>query len=125
MINLAHVNIRTSDLDGSVAFYRDVIGLERGPAATRPGSRDHVWMSDEQGSPCIHLQRTAAPPATDEERGGIHHVAFACTKPQDWRDKLDSMGIDYREAAFAEARMIQFNLSDPNGVRLELLFEAE
>ena len=52
-------------------------------------------------------------------------MAFACTKPQDWRDKLNSMGIDYREAAFAEARMIQFNLSDPNGVRLELLFAAE
>jgi hypothetical protein len=33
------------------------------------------------------------------------------------------MGIDFQEKEFAAAHMIQFNLLDPNGVRLELLFE--
>ena len=45
MTQLAHVNIRSTDLEESVAFYRDILGLRPGPAATRPHSNDHVWMS--------------------------------------------------------------------------------
>lgn len=125
MTSLAHVNIRTADLEASVAFYRDVLGLAPGPAATRPGSADHVWMSDEEGCPCVHLQRTAAGPEDPREHAGMHHLALLCSNPNEWRQKLRSMGIDYSEAQFAAARMIQLNLKDPDGVRLELLFENQ
>lgn len=125
MPRLAHVNIRTSDLEKSVAFYRDVIGLAPGPAQTRPDSPDHVWMSDKEGNPCVHLQRTDAAAPADWERAGMHHLALACSNPDEWRQKLGTMQIDYREAEFAAARMIQFNLHDPDGVRLELLFENQ
>lgn len=123
MTSLAHVNIRTAALDESVAFYRDVIGLTPGPAATRRGSADHVWMSDDEGNPCIHLQRTDASAGDATEHTGVHHVALSCSNPANWRQKLGSMGVDHEEKEFAAARMIQFNLRDPNGVRLELLFE--
>ena len=122
MVSLGHVNIRSSRLNESIVFYRDIIGLTPGRAATRPQSDDHVWMSDDDGHPCIHLQRTDAGPADAAETAGVHHVAFNCADPDSWRDKLTSAGIEYREARFAEADMLQFNLRDPNGVRLELLF---
>ena len=124
MPELAHVNIRTAHLEKSVAFYRDVLGLTLGPAATRPGSVDHVWMSDGHGRPCIHLQRTNAAPQDGPERAGMHHLALACSNPDEWRRKLRSMSVDYQESEFAVARIIQFNLRDPDGVRIELLFEA-
>jgi catechol 2,3-dioxygenase-like lactoylglutathione lyase family enzyme len=122
MPKLAHVNIRTSDLESSVAFYRDVIGLSPGPAATRPGSSDHVWMSDDDANPCIHLQRTSAP-TTGEELAGLHHVAISCDGLDSWRAKLASMSVDFREADFRTAQLVQLNLRDPDGVRVELLFE--
>lgn len=125
MIDLAHVNIRTVELERSVAFYRDVLGLSPGPAATRPGSNDHVWLSDERGNPCIHLQRTRNGSPQCAEGVGMHHVALACSNPHEWRRKLTSLGVDYQEAQFAEAGLIQFNLRDPDGVRLELLFEEQ
>jgi len=123
MTTLAHVNIRAADLDRSVAFYRDVLGLIPGPAATRPTSADHVWMTDEQGNPCIHLQRTDGPPAEPGERSGFHHLALACSNPNEWRRKLSSMSIHFHESEFAGARLSQFNLRDPDGVQVELLFE--
>jgi hypothetical protein len=80
-------------------------------------------MSDDDGNPCIHLQRADAPAVDREEEAGVHHVALACKSAQQWRAKLEAMGIDYQEKEFTGGRMIQFNLRDPNGVRLELLFE--
>lgn len=123
MTSLAHVNIRASRLEQSVAFYRDVIGLTPGPAATRPGSPDHVWMSDDQSNPCIHLQTTDSSGAHAHEGGGVHHIALACSSPEGWRKKLADMGIDFDESHFPSAGLIQLNLCDPDGVRLELLFK--
>jgi catechol 2,3-dioxygenase-like lactoylglutathione lyase family enzyme len=125
MTRLAHVNIRTAHLERSVAFYADVLGLTAGPAATRRGSPDHVWMSDDEGNACIHLQRANASALEEAEQAGVHHVALACENASFWRDKLDLMGVEYQERKFAAAQLIQFNLRDPNGVRLELLFELQ
>lgn len=123
MTSLGHVNIRTQDLDASVCFYRDVIGLRPGPAATRPTSADHVWMHDDAGSPCIHLQRALTAQGCDANDGpGVHHVALNCTGPEGWREKLAALGVPFREMSFEAAKLLQFNLEDPDGVRLEMLF---
>ncbi len=124
MTSLAHVNIRTADLERSVAFYRDVLGLSSGTAATRPGSPDHVWMSDEEGKPCIHLQRTNSA-AQSGDHAGMHHLALACANPEAWREKLSAMAIEFQETEFTAAGMLQFNLLDPDSVRIELLFESQ
>src|SRR4051794_14771549 len=100
MPKLAHVNIRSSDLDASVAFYRDVLGLTPGRAETRPDSADHVWMSDEESNPCIHLQRTKAPRENGRESAGLHHLALSCVGLEGWRAKLKAMALDYEEAEF-------------------------
>jgi catechol 2,3-dioxygenase-like lactoylglutathione lyase family enzyme len=120
MISLGHVNVRTTKLDESVAFYRDVLGLTPGPAATRPDSDDHVWMSDSNGNPCVHLQRGSALASGDS--GAVHHFAFNCDDADAWRSRLAALGVEHDEREFAAARMIQFNLRDPNGVLIELTF---
>ena len=124
MTNLAHVNIRTADLERSVAFYRDLLGLSPVAAATRPGSRDHVWMSDDEGRPCIHLQRTSSAAQTGDHPG-MHHLALACVDPEAWREKLSALAIDFQETEFTAARMLQFTLLDPDSVRIELLFGSQ
>ena len=123
MISLGHVNIRTADLERSAAFYRDIIGLTPGPAATRPDSADHVWMHDDEGRPCVHLQRNTGAEAVAHDGAGVHHVAFNCADAASWRRKLVGVGIPYRESEFEAAGLLQFNLLDPDGVRLELLFD--
>jgi catechol 2,3-dioxygenase-like lactoylglutathione lyase family enzyme len=120
MIRLGHVNVRTTKLEESVAFYRDVLGLTPGPASTRPESSDHVWMSDSNGNPCVHLQRSSS--AALSEGAVVHHFAFDCDHADEWRRKLGSLGIHHQEHEFPDARMTQFNLRDPNGVLVELTF---
>lgn len=124
MTSLGHVNIRTGDLERSVKFYRDVIGLRPGPAATRPGSKDHVWMHDAADNPCIHLQRAANSLATRPDGPGVHHVALDCADPDEWRRKLTALALPFKETAFDTANLLQFNIEDPDGVRLELLFQV-
>ena len=124
MISLGHVNIRTTDLERSVAFYRDIIGLKPGPAATRPDSEDHVWMHSSEGLPCIHLQRATSAETNSSVGAGVHHVAFTCVDADSWRHRLSDREIEYSEARFDAAGLLQFNLIDPDGVRLELLFIA-
>jgi catechol 2,3-dioxygenase-like lactoylglutathione lyase family enzyme len=125
MPKLAHVNIRTSDLDASVAFYRDVLGLTPRRAETRPDSVDHVWMSDEEANPCIHLQRTNALRSNESQTAGLHHVAVSCVGLDTWRAKLKGMEVEYQETEFDSAHIVQLNLCDPDGVRVELLFQAD
>jgi catechol 2,3-dioxygenase-like lactoylglutathione lyase family enzyme len=124
MTCLAHVNIRTRCLEQSMGFYRDVLDLSPGAAATRPGSDDHIWMSDSHGRPCVHLQRTDEP-AGEANCAGLHHIAFDCDDPDAWRRKLDRLGIAHEEREFASAQMLQFNLRDPDGVRIELTFAQD
>ncbi|MFL6731384.1 MAG: VOC family protein [Sphingomicrobium sp.] len=121
MIRFGHVNVRTNKLEESIAFYHDVLGLTPGAAATRPHSKDHVWMSDDAGRPCVHLQRTGAD-RLEMNGAGVHHFAFDCEDPEAWRGKLDALGIHHDETEFAEAGMLQFNLRDPNGLLVELTF---
>ena len=118
MIKLHHANICTSQFEAAIAFYSEVLGLTAGPAATRPSSDNHIWMSDSEALPCIHLQRgndSAYPVA-------INHLAFHCHDPEAWRRKLLSLNVPYAEKEFYQADILQFNLKDPSGIGLELLF---
>ena len=126
MIALGHINIRTDRLEDTVRFYCDLLGFRRGEAATRPGSANHAWLFDSAGSPSIHVQAPALPAGGDQSpRSGVHHVAFNCSGIDAWTERLKAAGVDFTRSDFPEAGMAQLNLTDPNGVRLELSFGHE
>ncbi len=56
-----HVNIRTNDLEASIAFYRDALGLRLGerPDFGFPGA----WLYDED-KPAVHLNEAVEAPPT-------------------------------------------------------------
>lgn len=121
MIRLGHVNIRTPKLEETVAFYSGVLGLAPTGAATRPGSSDHVWLVDSSGAASLHVQRTAEASEVPGE-SGVHHLAFDCDDLAQWRDRLAELDVPFSQSDFPVAGMIQLNLADPNGIRLELTF---
>ena len=120
MIRLGHVNIRTTRLQETAEFYSGVLGLTPGQAATRPDSDRHIWMFDSAGAPIVHVQQSDEVEAT--ETAPLHHFAFDCDDLQHWYDRLTSFGIDFTQSHFPHAGLVQLNLCDPNGVRLELTF---
>ena len=115
-IHINHVNIRTKDLAGSIAFYTEALGLTKGnrPDFGFPGA----WLYDGTKA-AVHLNETA------EEAGNVDnamdHVAFAVDRLDEALSRLDRLGIPYsRPRAIPGSEIRQCFAKDPNGVTIEL-----
>jgi len=119
---LDHFNIRTRKLDDTVAFYRDILGLENGerPNFSFPGA----WMYSE-GRPVVHLvdiSPTSEPQKPDS--GVVHHVAFASRDFGGMKARLQSKGMAFDVRQVPGGDLWQIFVRDPNGVMIELNYEA-
>ena len=125
MPGLDHVNLQTTRLAETVAFYRDVIGLEvRDPPGLDPARIQ--WMHDENGHGIIHLSTVGsllgeAPASLDGTgTGAVHHVALDCAGHDAMVATLAARGLPYRLNHVAQIDLKQIFVADPNGVLLEL-----
>ena len=119
---LDHFNIRTRKLAETVRFYESILGLEKGP---RPNfAFPGAWMYSE-GKAVVHLVDIAA---TDEpqkpDSGVVHHVAFASTGFDGMADRLKSRGMPFEARQVPGGELWQIFVNDPNGVMIELNYEA-
>lgn len=130
---LNHVNIRTRDVVGTVAFFRDALmmrGLLRPGADERPCSGR---VLDDWGNEILHIGSVdGAYPGDDgsstrpaEGSGVVDHIAFDCTDYDDMRHRLVAMDLVIIENAIPGARLRQLFVRDPNGIKIELNFREE
>jgi catechol 2,3-dioxygenase-like lactoylglutathione lyase family enzyme len=128
MARLDHVNIQTTKLAETVAFYADVIGLEaRDPPALDPGLVQ--WMHDEAGSAIFHISTVGSllgegAAELGGDTGAVHHVALECSGHDAMVAKLDRLGLAYRLNHVKTIDLKQIFVHDPNGVLLELNYFA-
>jgi glyoxylase I family protein len=121
---VSHINLSVRDLDASLSFYRDVLGLtvlmEPFEGVVFAG-REAMVMA---GQVAIGLQEHRANDGAEfsPTRTGLDHLAFHVSSIADldaWMARLDSHGIEHsaiRPVAFGS--MIEFR--DPDGVQLEI-----
>ena len=141
MTKLDHCNIRTFDLDATIAFYTDVVELKDGDF---PGSRAMgAWLYDASDRPILHLiaidpndPEAALGRVRDrlgalggnldlEARNGtgvIDHIAFECDDYDQMKAKLEAKGLVYTSNDVPMIKLRQLFVNDPNGVTLELNF---
>jgi catechol 2,3-dioxygenase-like lactoylglutathione lyase family enzyme len=115
-IHIHHVNIRTKDLQRSVAFYTEALGLTQGfrPAFGFPGA----WLYDGD-KPAVHLNQTSDQAGNLDN--AMDHVAFALDRLDDVLNRLDRLGIPYsRPKPIPGSDVRQCFVKDPNGVTVEL-----
>ena len=141
MTRLDHCNIRTFDLDATIAFYTDVVDLKDGDF---PGSRSMgAWLYDASDRPILHL--IAIDPNDPETTlgkvrdrlgslagslelasldggGAIDHIAFECADYDEMRAKLQARGLKFTSNDVPMIKLRQLFVNDPNGVTLELNF---
>ena len=115
-IHIHHVNIRTKELQRSVAFYTEALGLTQGfrPDFGFPGA----WLYDA-GRPAVHLNQTSDEAANLDN--AMDHVAFAVDRLDEVLGRLDRLGVAYaglRPIPGSDIR--QCFVKDPNGVTVEL-----
>ena len=119
---LDHFNIRTRDLNSTVHFYQDVMGLEKGPRPNFafPGG----WMYSE-GKAVVHIvdiSKTDEPQKPDS--GVVHHVAFVSRGFDGMKQRLSSKGMPFDARQVPGGELWQIFVNDPNGVMIELNYEA-
>jgi catechol 2,3-dioxygenase-like lactoylglutathione lyase family enzyme len=115
-VRLQHINIRTSDLQGTVDFYTKVIGLSLG---ARPDF-DFVgaWLYDGM-QPAVHLREVAEGSAQAGDT--VDHFAFQVDSLDEAVAHLDRLGVRYRGPNYLPGTAVrQCFLQDPNGVIVEL-----
>jgi len=119
---LDHFNIRTRHLADTVRFYEDVLGLEKGP---RPNfAFPGAWMYSE-GKAVVHLVDISR---TDEQQkpdsGVVHHVAFVSRGFDGMKQRLSAKGMPFDARQVPGGELWQIFVNDPNGVMIELNYEA-
>lgn len=115
-MRIHHVNIRTKDLEGSIAFYRDALGLVLGdrPDFGFPGA----WLYDDD-KPAVHLNEAIEPPGA--QTGAFDHVAFSVDDLDAVLARMHASGIrTYGLRAIPGSRMRQCFMKDPNGITIEV-----
>lgn len=124
MLRLDHIVIPIWDVEKSLAFYRDFLGLKLADAHDGDDWGGFPWLMllfalpDKREIVLVHFAG-AKRPARDKLPKDGRHIAMAETGALDpWRRKLDDAGLDYWQEDHGDQRSLYFE--DPNGVVLEI-----
>jgi len=115
---LDHVSLNVRDRPHSIAWYRDVLGLEpRGNTA--PDDEEPVFMG-EFGACVALFQAQGDVPVRPYESAGLRHIAFATSAAglEEGRARLREHGVAVRVEDHGTARSAYF--ADPDGNVIEL-----
>jgi catechol 2,3-dioxygenase-like lactoylglutathione lyase family enzyme len=121
-----HITLLVSDVERSMAFYRNVLGMRLVKQTVNDDDRSarHLIFGDEEGRPgtlitCLEY------PELDEGtvgRGSTHHFALAVASEAEleaWRDYLNSRGVAATEV-LDRSDFKSIYLRDPDGHILEI-----
>jgi catechol 2,3-dioxygenase-like lactoylglutathione lyase family enzyme len=118
-----HFTVLTDDLDRTVTFYLEVLGLEPGPrpAFPFPGA----WLYRD-GSALLHVIERASIPSG---AGVLDHIAFRGAGLAAFISRLQARQLPYDLRRLPDegpgAGVWQLFFSDPNGARVEVDFAAD
>ena len=123
---LHHVTAISSDLEKTIAFYRDVLGMgivHDGPSDDDSQTR-HVWFSAGEGEAGSLVSFMEYPdlPASVVGVGSTHHFALVietAAEQEAWRDYLRSRGVECTDV-FDRGAFKSLYLRDPDGHVVEL-----
>jgi glyoxylase I family protein len=123
---LHHITGISADLERTIAFYRDLLGLaivHDGPSDDDPGSR-HVWFGTPGGGAGTLLTFMQYPdlPKGVVGTGSTHHFALTVDSPEEqeaWRDYLREHGVECTDV-FDRGAFRSIYIRDPDGHIVEI-----
>ena len=116
--SLAHVCIKTRDLDRTLEFYCGILGFQKAFDFTRNGKviGFYVKATNDTFIEVFHSDSVAALNAADR---GLHHFCLETDSIEELHQKLRDGGYAPREIIMGADRALQFWVQDPNGLDLE------
>ena len=125
---LFHVAIKTNELDKTVRFYRDLLGLSEAPRPNfgYPGA----WLAvpTPVGEAVIHIYAGGPALGADGKApsgtAAIDHVSLTAIGYHALKQRLQDAGMPTREFLVPGTTYWQLFTYDPSGVQLELTFDG-
>ncbi len=122
-MKILHTMIRVKDIEKSLKFYQDFIGLH----ITKKKRLDDCWLyflTDEQENCEIELTYNDETPQNGYELGtGFGHFAFAIDSFEEVEKKMKEFGYEYLYEPYRLSQVsstIAF-IKDPDGYEIELI----
>lgn len=113
---LDHINIRTTQLARTQAFFTEVLGLTVGWRPDFPFGGAWLYANGKDVVHLVEVRQASAP-----SRGSaLDHFAFAIDDYEDVQAKLDAAGMAYEPSVSPEGGIRQMFVTELNGVTLEL-----
>jgi len=114
---LDHVSLNVSDREVSVAWYRDILGLEQRGVA---GRDDWPVFMGELGACVALFQAQAQSPERAHESTGLRHIAFMVDGDDLERahTRLQEHDVDFRVEDHGSSRSLYFADPDQNVIEL-------
>jgi len=132
--HIEHYLIAADDMDKTRDWYRDVLGMQEGwhPDFGFPvywmylGGQDvvHIGPNAKNADDIqkAYLGRTSQ--NTGSGTGAVDHIAFRAKGLNETMAHLRSRGVQFNERRANGQALYQLFLFDPNGVKVELNFDA-
>jgi catechol 2,3-dioxygenase-like lactoylglutathione lyase family enzyme len=122
-MRLEHNNITVRDIDCSVAFYEQALGLRlrwEGQIEGDHGPLKAVHIGTEDSYLALFQAEKEGEVPRDYRSPGINHLAFVVENLGDYRARLAQLGVRiHLEADYEPGERIYFY--DPDGVEIELV----
>ncbi len=117
---IEHVNLSVSDLEKSIAFYRELFGFEiRWKGFTSDG-QPAAHVGDERSYLALFQAVEPGTAGKDYQAVGFNHFGFAVDNLDDLRGRLSRMGISpHLEGDYEPGRRLYFH--DHDGIEVELV----
>ena len=127
LTGLHHVTAISADLERTIAFYRDVLGLgivRDGTSDDDPGTR-HVWFGIGGSGPGSLLSFMEYPqlPVGLAGTGSTHHFAVVVESASEldaWRDYLRGQGVECTDVLDRGGAFRSVYVRDPDGHIVEI-----
>ena len=113
---LDHVNIRTTELAKTQAFFTEILGLTVGWRPDFPFGGTWLYAGEKD---VVHLVEVKT--ASAASRGSaLDQFAFTIDDYEDAQARLDAAGMAYEPSASPEGGIRQMFITELNGVTIEL-----
>lgn len=116
-----HVGIKASDIEKSLAFYCDVLGLEKQEELEILGKR-FFFVGNETVSIEIEAGNSGDKQADPRTQTGLYHLAFTVDDLEGLVDRLKAAGVPIAlpPVSTRPDRIVAF-VEDPDGAFLQLI----
>jgi catechol 2,3-dioxygenase-like lactoylglutathione lyase family enzyme len=117
---LNHFTVIAEDLDRTLAFYTQLLGLRPGPRPDLGFAGAWLYAQDR---PILHVY--ADRPVPPQRAGVIDHMAFSARGLKQTKERFDAQGVPYDLRRQKDAGTWQLFCHDPNGAKVELDFDPD